>query len=328
MNSKQNYMKMDEIIMRILTKTNSYDDIVEFAQWLNADEKNREEFQKIESYWNANLQYDYPMTAENSFKKLQQKIAKLDMRNSRRKRMVVYSGVAASLLIILTLSFFMMIENTPRISQQYIYMTGNSISTFFMEDSTRIILNRNSKVSYTDDYGQKERRVRLIGEAYFDVKKNTVSPFIVDMDGTIVKVLGTKFTASNKEETGTIETVLLEGAIRFVSSEQSVLMKPNQKLLFNKNNRNLELTEIDSEQESAWKEGLFKYRSLSFERLMKKLEADYGVKIIINNKKLLNPELKFTGSFEQNIAFHNVLDVINRTIHIKWKEENGIYYIY
>ena len=221
-----------------------------------------------------------------------------------------------------------MIETTPRISQQYIYMTGNSISTFFMEDSTRIILNRNSKVSYTDDYGQKERRVRLIGEAYFDVKKNTVSPFIVDMDGTIVKVLGTKFTASNKEETGTIETVLLEGAIRFVSSEQSVLMKPNQKLLFNKNNRNLELTEIDSEQESAWKEGLFKYRSLPFERLMKKLEADYGVKIIINNKKLLNPELKFTGSFEQNIAFHNVLDVINRTIHIKWKEENGIYYIY
>ena len=93
------------------------------------------------------------------------------MRNSRRKRMVVYSGVAASLLIILTLSFFMMIENTPRISQQYIYMTGNSISTFFMEDSTRIILNRNSKVSYTDDYGQKERRVRLIGEAYFDVKR-------------------------------------------------------------------------------------------------------------------------------------------------------------
>lgn len=48
-------MKMDEIIMRILTKTNSYDDIVEFAQWLNVDEKNREEFQKIESYWNANL---------------------------------------------------------------------------------------------------------------------------------------------------------------------------------------------------------------------------------------------------------------------------------
>ena len=46
-------------------------------QWLNADEKNREEFQKIESYWNANLKYDYPMTAENSFKKLQQKNSKV-----------------------------------------------------------------------------------------------------------------------------------------------------------------------------------------------------------------------------------------------------------
>lgn len=37
-------MKMDEIIMRILTKTNSYDDIVEFAQWLNADEKTEKNF--------------------------------------------------------------------------------------------------------------------------------------------------------------------------------------------------------------------------------------------------------------------------------------------
>ena len=110
---------MDEIIMRILTKTNSYDDIVEFAQWLNADEKNREEFQKIESYWNANLKYDYPMTAENSFKKLQQKIAKLDMRNSRRKRMVVYSGVAASLLDVEF--FYDDRKHTTNFSTIYIY---------------------------------------------------------------------------------------------------------------------------------------------------------------------------------------------------------------
>ena len=63
-------------------------------------------------------------------------------------------------------------------------------------------------------------------------------------------------------------------------------------------------------------------------KIQKNFVFGFLMKIIINNKKLLNPELKFTGSFEQNIAFHNVLDVINRTIHIKWKEENGIYYIY
>ena len=91
---------------------------------------------------------------------------------------------------------------------------------------------------------------------------------------------------------------------------------------------NLELIEVDSEQEIAWKDGLFKYRSLPFDFLMKRLEIDYKVKIILNNKKLYNSDLKFTGSFERNMSFDKVLNVINRTIKIKWKEKDGIYYIY
>lgn len=85
--------------------------------------------------------------------------------------------------------------------------------------------------------------------------------------------------------------------------------------------------DVDSEQEVAWKDGLFKYRSLSLGLLMDRLEKDYDVNIVINNKQLFNPDLKFTGSFEQNVSFEKVLEVINRTIKIKWKKEKGIYYI-
>lgn len=319
---------MNDIIIRILTRTNSYEDIIEFAQWLNADEKHKKEFQEIESYWNANTRCKLDIIAEDSFKKLQMKIERAKKKGGKWKRMLFYSGVAASLLITLVFGFLMKTNTSQEEIRHYICMTEGSTSTFYMEDSTKVVLNKNSELSYTSHYGQQERKVQLAGEAYFEVARNAKAPFIVDMNGVAVRVLGTKFTVDNKKGSDVVKTILLEGSVRFTSQEQNVLMKPHQKLMFNRNTKNLELTEVDSEQEMAWKDGLFKYRSLSFEALINKLEADYGVNVVIKNKRLLNLDVKLTGSFEQNASFDKVLDVINRTIKIKWTKEDSIYYIH
>lgn len=320
-------MEIDDIITRILIKTNSYEDIIEFAQWLNEKEEHRAEFQKIESYWKANTKHKLNISAEDSFKKLQMKIEQSQMKRLGRRRILSYSGIAASLIIVLSLALFMKKDSVQEVTEQYVCMTEGSTSAFYLGDSTKVILNKNSEISYTSYYGKKERRVKLIGEAYFEVKKNAASPFVVDMDGIAVRVLGTKFMVNNRKNSDIVKAVLLEGSVRFTSNEQNVLMKPNQKLQFNRSNKNLELTDVDSEQEVAWKDGLFKYRSLSFGLLMDRLEKDYDVNIVINNKQLFNPDLKFTGSFEQNVSFEKVLEVINRTIKMKWKKEKGIYYI-
>lgn len=321
-------MKMNEIIIRILTRTNSYEDLIEFTQWLSAENRNLKEFKRIKSYWSANARNNFHISVEDSFKKLQLKMNKPHKKSLKRKKTITYCGIAASLLIILTIVSFLKVSIPQQIIHQYTCMTENGISTFYMQDSTKIILNKNSMITYTNEYGKKERRVKLIGEAYFEVTKNEKYPFIVDMNETLVQVLGTKFTVNNRPAHGLIETILLEGSVRFTNNKQSVLMNPNQKLSFHKNNMNLELIEVDSEQEIAWKDGLFKYRSLPFDFLMKRLEIDYKVKIILNNKILYNSDLKFTGSFERNMSFDKVLNVINRTIKIKWKEKDGIYYIY
>lgn len=320
-------MEIDNIIMRVLTGTSSYEDTMEFVQWLNASEEHQKEFQKIKSYWNSDMAHHHEVTPEASFKKLQSKIGRSQVKTHQRKMVMFYSGVAASLLIVFALGFFMQLSTPKEDFKQYTCMTEGSTSTFYMEDSTKVILNKNSEISYTNQYGQKERRVKLTGEAYFEVTKNAKSPFIVDMDGGAVKVLGTKFSVKSRKGSNLVRAILVEGSVRFMSKEQSVLMKPNQLLLFNKHSKDLQITEVNSEQEVAWKDGLLKYRSLSFKVLMDYLAKDYGVKIVIRSKHLLDPELKVSGSFEQEEAFDKVLEVVSRTIKIEWKKENGIYYI-
>lgn len=320
-------MKIDDILIRVLTGTSSYEDTMEFVKWWNASEEHRKKFQKIKSYWNSSTTYQHEVTPEASFKKLQAKIAHSEAKTRRRRTILYYSGIAASLLIVFTLGFFMQKSSPEKNLKQYTCMTAESISTFYMSDSTKVILNKNSEITYSSQYGQGERRIKLSGEAYFEVTKNTRSPFIVDMDGGAIKVLGTKFSAQSRKGSTLVCAILLEGSVRFTSQEQNVLMKPNQKLLFNKYSKDLQITEIDPRQEVAWKDGLLRYRSLSFKVLMDSLANDYGVKIVINNKRLLNPELKVSGSFEQEAPFEKVLEVINRTIMIQWKNKNGIYYI-
>ncbi len=320
-------MEIDTIIMRVLTGTSSYEDTMEFVKWLNASEEHQKEFQKIKSYWNSSTVHQHEVTPESSFKKLQTKITCAKAKAHRTRMMMYYSGVAASLLIVFALGFFMQKSSPEEGFKEFTCMTEGSTSTFYMADSTKVILNKNSEITYTNQYGQGERRVKLSGEAYFEVTKNADSPFIVDMDGGAIRVLGTKFSARSRKGSNLVRAILLEGSVRFTSKEQSVLMKPNQKLLFNKYSKDLQITEVNPEQEVAWKDGLLKYRSLSFKTLMDYLAKDYGVKIVINNKRLLDPELKVSGSFEQEEGFEKVLEVINRTIMIKWKNENGIYYI-
>ena len=61
-----------------------------------------------------------------------------------------------------------------------------------LQDGTLVYLNSDSELRYPVRFVGKERRVYLSGEAYFEVRKDTVKPFTVVMDDSEVRVLGTE----------------------------------------------------------------------------------------------------------------------------------------
>ena len=93
-------------------------------------------------------------------------------------------------------------------------------------------------------------------------------------------------------------------------------MKPNQKLLFNKNNRNLELTEIDSEQESAWKEGLFVFENKPLEEIMNTLSRWYNINVFYSNQAVKS--YHFTGDLERYGDFRKTLNMIEKSTVIRF----------
>ncbi|NJK95763.1 MAG: FecR domain-containing protein [Bacteroidales bacterium] len=61
-----------------------------------------------------------------------------------------------------------------------------------LPDGTNIWLNSGTTLKYANTFGQQNREVFLIGEAYFNVTRDTTKTFIVRTDNITIKSFGYK----------------------------------------------------------------------------------------------------------------------------------------
>lgn len=320
---------IDHIITRILSGNSSSEDFISLSEWLNADEKNKKEFRSLKSYWDADVSFHHFLMPNVSLDNLRKKIY-AQSRQKRLKRIgLIATPIAAAiaLLVLLFTTTQIKTSDDTKVQQFYTYVTDKNKSRFTLDDGTKIILNRNSRLTYSDAYGTDKRMVKLVGEAYFEVAKNPEKPFIVDMGNASIRVLGTTFSVKADKGKDQITAVLQEGAIRFDSPTQQTLLAPDQQLTFSRSTNKINIQSVNAKESHAWKDGLLKYKSIALCTLLNELEKRYEVPIHIRNEKLMDPNVTVSGTFSEDQSLKEILQVISRSIPIKWSQRNGIYYI-
>lgn len=320
--------RINHIIARVLSGESTSDDILSLSEWLNESETNRDEFRRLKNYWDADVAFKHSVTPAFSADKLQQKINVQKRQAARRQlwRNIIPAIAAACLLFIFSTAFFL--YNTKgRTPEYYTLLTGEHTSNFTMEDGTVITLNKNSRLRYSDEYGKESRNVRLEGEAYFEVAKDAGKPFQVEMDGASITVLGTHFNVKADAESDDITATLVEGAIRFEGAKQNIVMTPNQQLTFSRSTNKVDIQQIDTDTFTAWKDGLLRYKSIPFTKLIENLNDLYQVEIRIDDERLAEPSATVSGTFSQEQSIEQILKVISRSLPIRWTKDDGVYHI-
>jgi ferric-dicitrate binding protein FerR (iron transport regulator) len=104
-------------------------------------------------------------------------------------------------------------------------------------------------------------------------------------------------------------------------------MTPNQQLEFTYATKKMAVRTVNAEDEIAWKQGLLKYRTISFASLAEELGKVYGVSIVITNNKLKDPSVTVSGSFEESQSLDDILRIVARSLPVKWSKKEGTYYI-
>ena len=165
-------------------------------------------------------------------------------------------------------------------------------------DGSRIWMNANSSLSFPEHFDSLQRSVRLVGEAYFEVEKDSLRPFHVETNGLVTTVLGTTFNIDNMEGIS-ITISLVSGAVKITdkTSDELVLLEPGQALDHDAVSGKQEQRRFDPNVVLAWKDGWIRFDRASLEEVLKTLENWYGVEVRLQGTKPL--VWQFSGEYKE-----------------------------
>ena len=188
-----------------------------------------------------------------------------------------------------------------------------------LADGTKVWLNSLTRLRFPVTFAGEERKVYLTGEAYFEVARDSVHPFIVATDeGMEVKVYGTEFNVDTYRK-GTVKTTLVNGkvGIRVSATGEEVRLSPNQMALFTKATQSIQVENVDPYGAVAWKDGKFVFEDEPIEEIMERLSRWYDVKVFYANERI--KKHTFTGIITRFADISDVLHLMEETAAVEFR---------
>ena len=182
---------------------------------------------------------------------------------------------------------------------------GSKVVNLTLADGTRVWLNSESSLRYPVSFAGKDRKVRITGEAYFEVAKNISKQFIVDADGVSTEVLGTHFNVNAYKDDGHTAVTLLQGVVRVAFSGSSVIIKPGQQAVATDDVHIIKNPDLESVM--AWKNGEFIMKSADIHSIMRQVARWYDVEVVYEGGI---PAARISGEVSRNLNLAQILQVL------------------
>ena len=217
-------------------------------------------------------------------------------------------------------------------SKTELYSASTGIGSMYMltlPDGTQVWLNAASQLDFPSRFNGNTRRVSLKGEAYFQVAKDKLHPFMVESRGMQVKVLGTHFNINSYPDEKTTKTTLLEGSVQLLpsslqgGSSTETILKPGQQATLAANGT-LSVSQVDTTQAMAWKNNKFIFENNDIKSVMRMVQRWYNVEVIYSGPV---PDAAFGGKVSRFGNVSNVLRVLETTGGAHFKIEGRKIYV-
>ncbi len=199
--------------------------------------------------------------------------------------------------------------------------TAKKSQKIFLEDGSIILLSVGSSITYPEHFGDKNRKVYLKGEAFFDVQKDPTKPFIVYAGNLTTQVLGTSFNIKSNEASSIIEVSVKTGRVSVfengdsnLKNHKGIILTPNQKIIFNKSTKEIIPTLVSEPLPIIPVESVktFIFEAVAIADVLTNLRTIYGIEIVTENQTL--NQCVFTGDLN-DLPLATQLDLICKSIN-------------
>lgn len=286
--------------------------------WVESSSENRKEFAKAHTLY-AGLALYAPMNTGR--------------RPDRRifRRIARYAAqIAAALALVTGTAYISRMVYRDSLSRQEIAVTvptGQRMQ-ITLPDGSQIHLNSGTVLRYPAVFARNSRRVKLSGEALFEVKPDARKPFIVETFASDIQVLGTKFNVLANKSQSEFSATLISGRIKVTSRmnpAETFVMNPNDNVSLMQGK--LHKTNVADFSDLCWTEGLIHLKKIPFEKMMETFERAFGVKIRIEREempqiKVVSGEIRISDGVDY--AFHVLQQVSSPFTCVRGDKTNEI----
>ena len=292
--------------------------------FVEQSEENRVLFHSWEAEWSDHHEVD--TETEQAWQFLASRIVGEDVKPAKTINLWHRIAAVAAVVLLIAGTALTTWHFASNASENYYAVTApqGSRSRLILPDGSMVWLNAGSTLRYSTQFSQKNRKVELNGEGYFEVAKHDGAEFIVKTCGYDVVVKGTHFDVSAYKDDQYITTTLMQGSVMINRGEDHLLMKPGEMVKLDTNTGELIKSKF-SDHTNAWMQNMADYEEITLNDFAKILSREYAVDIHIQSAALR--QTKFSISLRNKETIDEVLDALKRVMNMKEHRDGKDIYI-
>lgn len=194
-----------------------------------------------------------------------------------------------------------------------VYSPAGMISKLTLPDGSKVILNNNSTLSYPVKFSGNERKIELDGEAFFEIEKDSLKPFLINTEGMDVRVLGTSFNLKAYEADNETILSLKDGIVQAETirkgEKEHIKLVPGEQLVVDRLAETLERKKVNVNWYTAWIDGKMVYRDETLSRILKDIEQRFDIDVVVQDSSLLKD--KYFVSFSHGETVKQMLFLLS-----------------
>jgi transmembrane sensor len=312
-------LQPDHLIIRYLSNEASAIDQEHLFDWVSRSKENQRIFNAYVAAWSKQTNASYTFNIPAALTQLNNRIDLYEGTESKKTIFWNRWNIAAAIVFLIAAAFTLYHTGRKTYdehveSQLTEFVTTTKRNATTLPDGSKITLNINSSLKYPEVFSAENREVYLIGEAFFEITRDSLRPFLIHTGNVTTRVVGTSFnihTADNR-----VIVSVASGTVQVSDGTREAFVRPYEKITYQQNTFSKEFTDLS---ELAWNDRTLKFDDSSLETVIEKLQEHYEVKILLKNEALKKCTL--TGTFT-NKPLRAVLEAIEFSLGISVETEN------
>lgn len=321
---------------------------IHFEREIEKSEKLRIEFEEFKTFWKNLGTVEVPEVTDinNKYSELKERIKFTETEVKKNRNFIsknIYHNeifnkkrelfgwtirFAALLLLSIILYQILIIDHSRQTTitaaneqpEEYYHITKRGErSEIILPDESKVYLNSSSRLSYSSNFNENQRLVKLEGEAFFEIEPNKNLPFIVKTKHNMVKVVGTKFNVYNRDDEFVV--AVSEGKVMAIDNQGSIVsLEKNQAAEMKGNNELVKTTGIDIEQFIDWRKEKLAFKNEPLYKVMNEIELTFNINTFFKESSLRGRKL--TGSFDAR-SLNEILTAISISLNVDFEKEGN-----